>query len=435
MEQSTKESIQIHHVGAFLLLLTLAIIRPEGFFPGIGLPVGPLCLLAASTIFLKKVHTTLGFAHFWARYRMPLILITFYQLLCIISLVNNTYRYADLTEFFRWGLVFIAGQMLLPLCIFTFLLPQKSSGLNHPSSAVKLILAGLGIMLVPISALIQVYFPDVAALTVPYFVGGDISDLKEPIRGLLATSTDLGAISAILCWTAVALAWQMARDRCKVAAFFALCSILFAFAGISSESRNFILFMAVATVTVLVAKVWLLNKSLLAPTLLSLASLFFALAYTFPPGLLLKLGKLIPYFEKVRTDTEIYIADFFPYISAESLGQRARVWESAIKLIADNPFIGISNGGFRLADECFCHEGNTHNILLQSAIDAGFLGVVVMCLLLSYLIIKSAHEKWLLAFILGVSATLMVDNFTDHSYAWIVVVSFAGVVLGRFQRS
>jgi O-antigen ligase len=150
-----------------------------------------------------------------------------------------------------------------------------------------------------------------------------------------------------------------------------------------------------------------------------------------PNELLYKLGRFIPYFEKVRQEAEISLKDLLPHVSLESLGTRGPLWESTLKLIADNPLIGISNGGFRLADDCSCYRGNTHNILFQSAIDAGALGVIVISLILGFTIAKGARDKWTLSLILGIVATLMVDNFTDHSYAWIVIASFTGVMLYR----
>ena len=346
-------------------------------------------------------------------------------------------RYADLTEFFRWGVVFIAGQMLLPLCVFIFLLPENTRGLTRSELVIIPALTGLLVTLIPASVLIQVYYPDTATLTIQYFVGGDNTEIRSPRRGILATSTDLGAISALLSWAALALAWQNARDTPKIAAVLALFAMLSAITGILSMSRNFILFMTIATVTLLIAKLWMSNKNkmLLVPGLLSLAGLFYASAYIFPEGMLLKLGAVIPYFEKVQTGTEISLIDLLPHVSVASLGPRAPLWESTIKLMASHPFIGISNGGFRLAETCACltdfPRANTHNILLQSAIDAGVLGVAVISLLLSYLIKQSAHNEWSLALILGTIATLMVDNFTDHSYAWIVVASYVGVLLAQ----
>lgn len=433
MKKSRVDSIQIHHAGTFLLLLTLAVMRPEGFFPGVGLPVGPLCLLAALVILPWKIHSTLGLPDFWKRYRLPLLLVLSYQLLCIASLLYNMDRYTDLAELFRWGVVFIAGQMLLPLCIFIFLLPGKPPRLSRFSLVFMLVLS---ITVIPVSVLLQVYFPDVAAFAIRYFVGGDmISTDYLTIRGVLATSTDLGAILAILCWTALALASHNARDARKAAIFFALWSALFAYVGILSASRNFILFIAIATVSIVFITLWVKQRILIAPTLLGLTSLFYASAYTLPNALLYKLGRFIPYFEKVRTDTEISLKDLPPHASLESLGPRAPLWESTLKLIADNPLIGISNGGFRLAEDCSCYRGNTHNILFQSAIDAGVLGVIVVSLLLGFTIAKSARDKWMLSLLFGVVATLMVDNFTDHSYAWIVIASFTGVMLYRRDQN
>jgi len=59
------------------------------------------------------------------------------------------------------------------------------------------------------------------------------------------------------------------------------------------------------------------------------------------------------------------------------------------------------------------------------------MGLIVISLILGFVINKSAQDKWMLSLVVGIVATLMVDNFTDHSYAWIVIASFTGVMLYR----
>ena len=229
--------------------------------------------------------------------------------------------------------------------------------------------------------------------------------------------------------TATALAVRCAPNSPLKSSLCFLCSIVFAYVGTLSESRNFILFTGVAAITVVFASLWKRSKVLLMTALPLFAIVFYYSAYVLPSRLVNKLGRNIPHFENVRQGTETSIIDLWPNLSFSSLGRRGPLWESALSLFRENPLLGVSNGGFRLADECACRLGNTHNILLQSAIDAGILGLVIMCLLLAYVIHKSAQNIWSLAFVLGVISTLMVDNFTDHSYAWIIVVSFAGVMV------
>lgn len=412
----------------FNVLFFLSIFRPAGLSEETSLPVGPLAVIVATVIFLGKVHSPSQFRVFFQRFKTPLLLIAAYTALCLLSLLYNHSRYEDIGEFLRWGLVFIIGQSFLPLCIFLFLLSDKKGQAWDGTTRTALLVTGLNLALIPISVLVQTYFPDIAPALQTYFVGGDIPR-NGPIRGVLATSTDLGAISGILCLTATALAARGARDSLKKSLFFSLFSIIFAFAGILSESRNFVLFIGVACITVLFASFWKYRKGLLIATMPALVTLVYVSAYLMPPRLAYKMGRFIPHFANVHSGADTSIVDLLPNLSFGSLGPRGPLWQSALRVIAENPLIGVSNGGFRLDDGCECQLGNTHNLLMQSAIDAGVLGTLVVAVLIGYVIKGSLRNKWLLALILSTTATLMVDNFTDHSYAWIVIVSFAGVFL------
>lgn len=424
--------MQTTQLTIFTMLFVLSIFRPQGLFDEVGLPVGPLSICAAVILFLRYVHSSEQFKAFWERFKIPLSLLVAYNVISLISLVYNYSRYDDITVFFRWGLVFIIGQSFLPLCIFTFLLSQNVAKPPSSSMVTVYILASSAFLLIPSSVLIQIYFPEIAPQVFRFFVSADITQFQQPypVRGVLATSTDLGAICAILWLTATAYAVKSSHDSRIKASVFLLYSVTFALTGVLSESRNFILFSGVASLTLLFANLWVRNKVALAACVSLLATAFYLSAYFIPGDLLSKLGRNIPHFDNVAKGAETSILDLIPRVSFDSLGLRGPLWESALRLIAENPFLGISNGGFRLADDCACNKGNAHNILLQSAIDGGVLGTLLMILIFTY-VVKSAHNKWSLALIFGVSATLMVDNFTDHSYAWIVVVSFASVALSR----
>lgn len=420
-----------------MLLLMLAVIRPEGIFPGAGIPVGPLCLIAALAILPWRIYSTLGVANFWKTYHLPIILIALYQLFCTISLIHNIDRYNEMADFFRWGVVFIAGQMLLPLCIFIFLTPADETSPPPPFSLILLPLYGMGIALIPGSVLLQVYWPEVAPSYIQYFVGGDITKSEGPTRGILATSTDLGAISGSFTFFAAALAVQTFQKSHVKSALFTVCAIIFTLVGLLSASRNFILFIGIASLTIILTTTWTRNKVLAVLAFPVATTVVYFSAYAMPALLLSKLGVNIPHFENVSKGAETSFMDLLPRTSLTSLEERGALWDRAINLIFENPIFGVSNGAFRLDQDCslttydYDCRHNAHNILLQGAIDAGIGGTIIIILLMAYIIKKSIHDKWLLAFTLGVIATLMVDNFTDHSYAWCVVTSFVGVMLSR----
>ena len=321
----------------------------------------------------------------------------------------------------------------MPLCVFVFLLPDSNLRVSSSKTIAIRVVSILTLALVPVSVLLQVHFPKIAPSVMKYFVGSDMQTEYwfDPIRGVLATTTDLGAISGILCFVAIAFAAQAFRKKRMKSILFAVFSIVFIYIGLLSESRNFILFIVVAAATLSVASAWEKNRVFLVALLPSFITTLYFSAYVMPSRLVSKLASNIPHFDNVYRGSETSIAEVFPRLSVDSLGARGPLWESALRLIRENPLLGTSNGGFRLADDCACDLGNTHNIFLQSAIDAGVLGVLVMSGLLAYLIREAKNDKWSLAFMLGIVATLMVDNFTDHSYAWIVVASFASVLLAR----
>lgn len=419
-------------------MLFLSIFRPVGAFDGLTLPVGPLAVIAAFILFVFKVFTPSHFHPFWQQFRTPLLLITAYTILCLVSLFFNYSRYEGIGEFLRWGLVFVIGQSFLPLCIFLFLLSNHAAQPTNILSTTIPVITGLLIMLIPASVLIQLYLPELSPFLVKYFVGGDLLERQWSdaiVRGVLATSTDLGAISGILWFIAAAFAAQAHHKSRLKQNLLIICSILFAFVGALSESRNFILFVTIASITIVLSKLWSRNNLLLIAALPVFPIALYFSAYVMPDRLVAKLGRNIQHFENISIGAETSMTALLPRFTLDSLGQRGEVWECAIRLIRENPFLGVSNGGFRLADGCASAKDNTHNILLQSAIDAGVLGAIIISALLAYLIKKSASDAWSLAFVLGVIATLMVDNFTDHSYAWIVVVSYSSVLLIRLQTN
>lgn len=422
--------MHLRQLVTFSILFLFSIFRPAGVVDGLNLPVGPIAIMAAAILFLTKVYSPTRLSVFWRKFRTPLLLTIAYTLLCLISLFYNHSRYADLSEFLRWGVVFIIGQSFLPLCIFLFILSDDTEGVPVSRMLKIQVVTGLILALIPVSVLLQIYLPESAPDLMMYFVGGDLIG-PYPIRGVLATSTDLGAISGVLCFVAIAFAVQTFQKSRLKSTLLIFCSIVFICVGLLSQSRNFILFLGVASVTISLASAWAKNRALVLAVLPAFAILFYLSAYVMPSGLVSRLGENIPHFENVSTGTATSIVQLFPNLSFDSLGVRGPLWNSAVRLIAENPLLGISNGGFRLADGCACFLANTHNIFLQSAIDAGVLGIVFMAALFAYIISKSTHDKWSLGFILGVIATLMVDNFTDHSYAWIVVTSFGGVVLAQ----
>jgi O-antigen ligase len=412
------------HAGTLVLLLTLAIIRPEGFFPGIGIPVGPLCLIIACLFLPLRIHFTLGFSVYWMLYRRELLLIAAYQILCIVSLVYNVDRYADPFVFARWGLVFIAGQMLFPICVFIFLLPASSyrRWSNSLGSAILLLL----VLCISLVVVIDVDAPEIAGLLQQFTVAGDImreDAAAAPTRAVFATRTDLGAIMGIILFLVIWGGYYTKHKSLGINSVFAFLFVLVMYGGLVTGSRNFILFILIAVMSV--SAILLKSRPVFSISSFLIACLtLLTLPYFIPNGLAKNLGQFLPYMTVVANGMAPELYDYLPKFPQAALSGRAELWTAALEQIRENPWLGVSNGGYRLSEFQSSHQ-NTHNIILQALIDGGPLGLAILMALAISTYYRARHNVWALSLYNGIAATLMVDNFTDHSYAWAVVAAFA----------
>ena len=427
--------LQIRHIGTFSLLLCLATVRPDFVFPNTGLPVGPLVLLFGFAALLWKVIATIGFGEFVQRNKTLLILVFSYQFLCLISLAVNYSRYDDYYNLARWGFTFIAAQTLLPICVLIFSLPQHHHRLSLTTSAAGgWILAALG-LIIPLMAFLQAFSPLLSIKLLSPFVASAIPIIPGyDVRGIFAAPTDLGAISGAISWTLGVCAFFTRSSNPLLAIFMAVLALLNFGAGLLSDSRNFILFNLVVFAAMTTLHLWSASKLKAICTGLLIIPLFYLSMLVLPNGLLIGIGKFIPAFEKSAMNEAIQLSDLIPAISVTSLDERGRLWVTAWELVEKNPIIGISNGGFRLLNNSLPIH-NTHNLFLQSLIDAGVAGFTVICIGLLAIIKSAKGNTPLLAFVFGIIATLQVDNFIDHSYAWVIIITFCFSIMTTYYSN
>lgn len=228
------------HIGSFCVILFFAVFRPAAIWPEIPISTAPLAVLAAWLLLFYKIHHTVGYRAFLTQHKNLLLLVTAYFALCGASLVANHHRYPDLASFVRWGLTFPIIQSALVACGFLFTLPQNKTGVSvsrQPASGFLILLvAGL----IPTIAFWQIIDNESAHAFYRYTVAGDMGNSPYVTRSILATSTDLGAISAIIAVAASVLAVQTARLRLWIFANLAVgVFAAHAIAGTLSGSRGF----------------------------------------------------------------------------------------------------------------------------------------------------------------------------------------------------
>lgn len=429
MQTIGPQSLPFNNVGTFVFLLTLAITRPESLFPGLGLPVGPLCLIAAAVILPLRICKTIGFAAFWAKYKWPLVLIASYQLLCLISLILNADRFTNIGDLLRWGLTFIAGQMLLPICVFIFLLPQPNADLADKNSRYNMSFLGLTTLVIILMPILQTYADGHARFIQYYTVAWTLAQHNSsPTNGLFATSTDLGAIMGIILFLII---WSLCHFR-RVSFFFRICLVFLSlgalYSGLLSGSRIFILFILCSiliTSSLIIRQHFFLSCSALLITAAILLNL--------PNDLRMSLSENLPFLAVLGSEAPPGASDFWPNLTLSAFGHRGDLWATAMTLIEDHLWLGVSNGGFRLHSSSSPND-NTHNLFLQALIDAGIFGLLIVLSLLA-LIWKTRYRNiGFLSLTGGIVTTLMVDNFTDHSYSWAVIAAYACACVGKSKR-
>jgi O-antigen ligase len=403
------------HIGSFCLIFALAVFRPAAIWPEIPVSTAPLAVLAAWLLLLFKIYSTIGFIEFFKRHRTMIALITAYFLLCGASLIANYHRYPDTAAFVRWGLTFPIIQSALVACGFLFTLPQNEQGLSLTRLPGSVLVALAIATVIPVMAFWQIIDNKSAYEFYQYTVAGDYGNQNIVTRSLLATSTDLGAVSAIVSLCALLLCIYLVRTRQWLWASAALAIFaLNAASGTMSGSRGFFLSIGVG-ILVLTAQ-WLAHHRRLLVLSLIPMLLMGIMALQFAPAHVLW---------SLHQGTPINASDLTLNLSASALGDRANLWQRAIEQTAEHPWLGISNGGYRLLNQSLGETpvNNVHNAFLQLGVDSG-LGGLLIGLLLIFVLIRRAQGSAQLPLLAAVLAGLLVDNFADHSLSWIALTTF-----------
>lgn len=414
------------HVGSFCIILFFALFRPAAIWPEIPVSTAPLAVLAAWLLLFYKIHKTIGYRTFLHQHQTLLLLAAGYFALCGASLIANYHRYPDMSSFVRWGLTFPIIQSAIVACGFLFSLPQNTKGPSISSTsgsslAIFAIAAGI-----PAITLWQILDHDSAYRLYQYSIAGDIGAAEHIRRSIFATSTDLGAACAIISIAALIGLIDSLQARHWLWAAGALLTLaLSAISGTVSGSRVFFLSFGAGIFTLLIltlrGRPTVLLLSIVALTAISILALQFA-----PANVSAKLGKITPIFLVVGIGLPLDTRSLSITVDQTVLGERSSLWLRAMEQIGENPHLGISNGGYRLLNESLGESpiNNVHNVLLQLGVDTG-VGGLGLGLVLIALLVRLVQKTAVLAIFVTALSGLLVDNFTDHSLAWIALTTFA----------
>lgn len=434
--ESKQTQVKFRHVGSFSLLLLLSVFQPRSIWQEFSIPFVPLVLVVLGLILIYKVWLTIGIKGVWQKYRVELGLFAAYEVICFISLFLNRDLYPTTTDFIRWGLTFPIFQMSIPMAALLFVLPQNERGasltqllknkkINTAMPLVILVITFCGMAIwqhIDYASSWEIFRFSIADSFNPAL--GDIRAFLERnpqisiVSSFFSINTDLGAIAAVV---AIFLLTFAVTNTNKVAAL-SLFILVFC-TGILSEGRVFLVGIGAGLLALLA--VTFRNHKLLAVNTLIATILFAHVLMLFVSNHYIdKLGQFFPYLVKLYSNAPIAMSDFVPNFSLESFGDRRPIWILAVDQVAENPLLGISNGGFRLTGESLggWALNNTHNVYLQLIIDGGIIGAVFISILLFRLTRRLTAFGFLI--LLTTAATLFVDNFSDHSLSWVIIVVY-----------
>ena len=383
-------------------------------------------MLVLGLLLLYKITMTIGFKAFFSKYRIELLLLAAYFAVCFISLYLNHWRYKDSQQLIRYGVTFIVISGAFPTAIFLFVLPSHKRGLSLttylrkrkiPVAVVPLVF----MLLVAAMGLSQNIFPELYASVSQFFIAGE-SGSNQITRSIFRISTDFASICAIV--GSVLLLFVLANNnklfrRGSLLVLF--CASMCLLAGVVSGKRIFVLTIIVAAV---IGACYLYRHK---PMRLLTGLLFILLASHLiillgPELLVTRMESIFPYIgfliDYQLPPLESLTIDF----QQEGFGGRLKLWSTAINVFNDNPFFGVSNGGFRLENRLV--EQNTHNMFLQILVDGGIFGMIIILALLASLITRCQSKVLALVVIVFMLGSLQVDYFIDHSMPWVIIVAY-----------
>ena len=372
-----------------------------------GMGVWLLTVLA----FFFMLFTGSRYREYWLRYRSEILLLASFLALHLLSLLLNLNVYPDFKSLVFYGLA--------PLAVFSLLV--MAWGLFKGGEPGKYVLiAPVMFLLIHCFAVGQFLNYELFRPITSHTLAADIMH-PGYITSVFPHHTIYGTIAAVNIIYGLNLLLRACLSRVEKHLWFLIIPLALV-GGALSHSRNFL---------------WTLGFGLLAlgffwgrrklgvwlAIMVFAVVAFHAVAYQ-SPNIQRQYGRALPYLGKLEKPSEIEMTDFIPQFSAKGLTGRPQLWHRAIGLWQESPILGKGPGSFNLTGaNLHSRQFNVHCFYLQILLDTGLVGAFVLLLLICSLL-RHAKSANTLPVLIAVMASLVFDNFLDHSMAWSILMAW-----------
>lgn len=391
-------------------LVVFAVTKPTRV-PNINRYIGMGVWFFTVIVFVLLMFTENRYRDFWRKYRREIILIASLLGLHLVSMLLNLALYPDFTALVFYGFAPLAVFSLFVMVWSLF----RAGGPESFSSAPPILF-----LLIHCLAMGQFFHYE----TFRFITGHTIAaDIMHPgyITSVFPHHTIYGTIAAVNIIYGLNL-WLKGRLAGAGKYLWFAIMLLALVGGALSHSRNFLWTLGLGMLAVGHSlgrqkfKIWMAIMALVFV-------LFHVVAYN-SPMVQQQYGRALPYLGKLAKPQEIAAGDFIPSFSSNGLTGRPQLWGKAVDLWQESPLLGRGPGSFNLSGgDLYSRQFNVHCFYLQILLDTGVVGAAVLLLLLGA-ILKQAHAVGSLPVLIAVMASLVFDNFLDHSMAWSIIMAW-----------
>ena len=185
-----------------------------------------------------------------------------------------------------------------------------------------------------------------------------------------------------------------------------------------SESKNFFLTLVIGLLGILI-KLPRIQRRVLMGIGIGAAIMFHVVAWV-NPNLASQWSDGLPYLEKVQQRETLHWQDFVPKLDV--LTGRQNLWYRAVELWKDDRWFGVGPGVYKL-NSGFARYYNTHNLFIQTLVDAGLIGLSILIVLL-FRIARRIRDPVVFAIFFGALASQLFDYFLDYSIGFAIILAW-----------
>jgi len=132
-----------------------------------------------------------------------------------------------------------------------------------------------------------------------------------------------------------------------------------------------------------------------------------------------KLGKVFPYFNKLRNHEIVEMVDFIPDLTAGYSGKKVNRWiriKEAYQFWKQQPFLGIGLGQYNIMGG-HSWVGNVHNVFMNILCETGIFGFILLIYMIWWLFLRFRHS-FMTAVLATILVTAMFENLFDHTMTY-----------------